>query len=273
MYNNDYVILVDENGQPYIAHGVVGNKARAAWGSVKNTATKYLKKIQTATGKWRYIYDPKELAAVGKRAAKKAWGSKVGRFIDEHDAGLSERLQAKYYSNKSKRASRKGLNDDATAYALKGAAYRKEAKAEGERAKRTLAGAGKRAWGSKAGRFIDEHDAGLTEALQAKYYSNKSKRASRKGLNDDATDYALKGAAYRKESKEQRNAALAKFPKVDVRNAARALGKSVDDLGIDEFYRYMRANKNKNMSGQQKQQYQREWQESTLGRKVSRRKN
>ena len=45
MYDNDYIVLIDENGQPYIAHA------------------KFIDKIKTAAGKFRYFYDADELKA------------------------------------------------------------------------------------------------------------------------------------------------------------------------------------------------------------------
>ena len=117
MYNNDYIIAVDENGQPFIAHAYatdgkgsnsrqgirngfkagIGPGLRAAWGSLSGRKPKYDRK-EFKNGRWNYIYDE------AKKAAKKAWGSKAGRFIDEHDAGLSERLMANRQRRKAKQA-------------------------------------------------------------------------------------------------------------------------------------------------------------------------
>lgn len=47
---NDYIILIDENGSPYIAHG-------KGWNTWKNRITKYKDKIPLGNGKFRYIYD------------------------------------------------------------------------------------------------------------------------------------------------------------------------------------------------------------------------
>ena len=49
---NDYIILVDETGQPYIAH---------SWGNRwKNYKAKYIYKLQTSPGKYRYFYTQDE---------------------------------------------------------------------------------------------------------------------------------------------------------------------------------------------------------------------
>ena len=101
MYNNDYIIAVDENGQPYIAHAF-GDGLRKKWGELTGRATTYVQKIKRPDGTFRYIYD------TAKKAGKKAWGSKVGRFIDEHDAGVSERLMARRASRKARQAAKSG---------------------------------------------------------------------------------------------------------------------------------------------------------------------
>ena len=56
MYNNDYIVMIDVNGQPFIAHAF-GDKAKAAWGSLSGRAVKYKDKVRTAGGGWRSIYD------------------------------------------------------------------------------------------------------------------------------------------------------------------------------------------------------------------------
>lgn len=54
MNQNDYVILFDENGQPYIAHGFFSN--------AKERAHKYIQKIKDSKG-WRYFYSQAEWEA------------------------------------------------------------------------------------------------------------------------------------------------------------------------------------------------------------------
>lgn len=69
MFDNDYVILIDENGQPYIAHSVF-TKARDAAKSAARSAHKYIARIGN-----RYFYTQEELKAFynrGKAAAGKA---------------------------------------------------------------------------------------------------------------------------------------------------------------------------------------------------------
>lgn len=69
MNDNDYVIFIDENGQPYIAHSVF-TKARDAAKSAARSAHKYIARIGD-----RYFYTQEELKAFynrGKAAAGKA---------------------------------------------------------------------------------------------------------------------------------------------------------------------------------------------------------
>lgn len=131
MYNNDYIVMVDENGQPYIAHAF-GDRAKAAWGSLKGTATKYIDKIPLGNGKFRYVYEE------AKKAAKKAWGSKAGRWIDEHDAGISERLMARRASRLTKKYAKKGDKAAAKYYAGRSMALNQESARERKAAKESI---------------------------------------------------------------------------------------------------------------------------------------
>ena len=114
MYNNDYIIAIDENGQPFIAHAyATDNKGRNsargrrnAWGALTGRAVRYIDKVRTKSCKIRYIYP--EMVNKAKNAAKRAWGSKAGRWIDEHDAGTSERLMARRASRKAKQSAKRG---------------------------------------------------------------------------------------------------------------------------------------------------------------------
>ena len=140
MYNNDYIIAVDENGQPFIAHAYATDGKGENYGrGVRNARTlggklhAYLQKVKTKTGKWRYLYTPEEVAALGRRAAKKAWASKAGRFIDEHDAGLSERLMANRQRRKAKQADKAGRHQEAEERRAKAMSLYRESKDEGSK--------------------------------------------------------------------------------------------------------------------------------------------
>lgn len=131
MYNNDYIIGVDENGQPYIAHSWLGDKARAAWGSLKNHKPKYISK-EYVNGKVRYIYER------AKAGAKRAWGSKAGRFIDEHDAGISEKLMEKRALRKAKQQAKKGNRGAEKYYAHRAMQLHQESAKERQAAKEAV---------------------------------------------------------------------------------------------------------------------------------------
>lgn len=222
MYNNDYIIAVDENGSPYIAHAyATDNKGKNTARGVNNAVAgfrtrshQYLQKVKTKTGKWRYLYTPEEVAALGRRAAKRAWGSKAGRWIDEHDAGLSERLMANRQRRKAKQADKAGRHQEAEERRAKAMSLYRESKDEGARAKRTLAAAPKRAWGSKAGRFIDEHDAGASERLMANYYRNKAKKATNE---KDREKYLARAMSLYREGKDEGTAARERLRSITTR--------------------------------------------------------
>ena len=55
---SDYYIRFDENGQPYIEHGL-----KDTFSSVRREGAKYLEKIKTKAGGTRYFYTPEELKA------------------------------------------------------------------------------------------------------------------------------------------------------------------------------------------------------------------
>lgn len=82
MYNDDYVILIDENGQPYIEHSVF-SKARDAVKSAGRSAHKYVAKIGEGA-KARYFYTQEELKAFynrGKKALSDASGLTARRQV------------------------------------------------------------------------------------------------------------------------------------------------------------------------------------------------
>ena len=227
MYNNDYIIAVDENGSPYIAHA---NAAGGAAGAGKSTwGTKFIAKFPNLyrMGKTAYAYTQQQADAMqryaqglGRKArssAKKAWGSKAGRWIDEHDAGISEEIMRRRAKRKSRAAFKKGDASTARQYAHRAAELRDEARDERARAKRTLAAAPKRAWGSKAGRFIDEHDAGLSERLMADYYRRKGKKADKSGRHQDAEKYRARAMSLYREGKDETAAARERLRSITTR--------------------------------------------------------
>lgn len=129
MYNNDYIIAVDENGQPYIAHA----NGEGSW---LNRAVKYIKKEMGPDGKMRYYYNTAKRKA--GTAAKKAWGSKAGRWIDSHDAGITERIMEKRLTRKGRKAYKSGNREDAMRYSRRANELRKEGRDEMRAAKENV---------------------------------------------------------------------------------------------------------------------------------------
>lgn len=190
MYNNDYIIAVDANGQPYIAHAF-GDGIRKKWGELTGRATTYVQKIKRPDGTFRYIYD------TAKKAGKKAWGSKVGRFIDEHDAGVSERLMARRASRKAKQSAKKGDRDAAKYYARRSRELNQESAAERNRAKRTVDAARQKAYDSTVGRVKDYLGYDEREARDKAYqallngsYNERTEAGKRHRLKETQDAYA-----------------------------------------------------------------------------------
>ena len=190
MYNNDYIIAVDENGQPYIAHAF-GDGIRKKWGELTGRATTYVQKIKRPDGTFRYIYD------TAKKAGKKAWGSKVGRFIDEHDAGVSERLMARRASRKAKQSAKSGDRDAAKYYARRSRELNQESASERNRAKRTVDAARKKAYDKTVGRAkdwlgYDEREARdkAYQALLNGSYNERTEAGKRHRLKETQDAYA-----------------------------------------------------------------------------------
>ena len=89
----DYIVVIDENGQPYIAH--------AASSSDRREGAKWYQKIKTGYG-WRYFYDPDEWNAyVNGQGTKPA--SIIGRIKDK--LGFDEKAR---YEKATKEANNAG---------------------------------------------------------------------------------------------------------------------------------------------------------------------
>lgn len=146
MYNNDYIIAVDENGQPYIAHA----NGEGNW---LNKAVKYIKKEMGPDGKMRYYYNTAKRKA--GTAAKMAWRSKAGRWIDSHDAGITERIMEKRLIRKGKKAYKSGNREDAMRYSRRANELRKEGRDEMRAAKENIAAKKKAAYDKTVGRAKD----------------------------------------------------------------------------------------------------------------------
>lgn len=108
MNDYDYVVLFDENGQPYIAHSW-RDKVRSAPAAAKNAgrqAVKYIEKI-VDKGKTRYFYTQDELRAYydrGKEKARRAVDN--ARSSIERVTGADRRKDVKAAERAASRAER-----------------------------------------------------------------------------------------------------------------------------------------------------------------------
>ena len=89
--NNNYMIAVDENGTPYIAH------ADGLFSKVRQKGAKYYQKIKTAWGT-RYFYDPEEWEAYVQGKGDKPQ-SAVGKIKDK--LGFDERARRNAAADRS----------------------------------------------------------------------------------------------------------------------------------------------------------------------------
>lgn len=109
MRYGDYLVAVDESGQPYIAHRQVygtdasGPRGGGRWatfrerasnivGNIRNRAHKYSRKERTSYG-WRYYYDK---WSSGAKNAKDNAVQKVTDTINSHRGGYSQHAQDEY---------------------------------------------------------------------------------------------------------------------------------------------------------------------------------
>lgn len=221
--NNDYVILINENGEPYIAHSLVGN-IRSEWKSHK-----YVGKERLPNGKYRYFYSPEELKAflqgVARRTkndAKQSYdkaknsarsakdtikknanqtmenvrkaGKKTAKWVDDHDAGLTETLRYAKNRKTADQETKNKLHEEMTSTKI-GRMASKVGSAP-QSLQRAKAGLGKKAQDIKetagnkakdAAKWLDEHDAGLTET--ARYAKNRktADQETKDRLHDEMT--------------------------------------------------------------------------------------
>lgn len=251
MTDNDYVILVDENGTPYIAHG---ERYQRFKNNLKNSrAVKYLARFPNfyGMGKTAYAYTEQQLRNLrngGRKAATAVQNTakKAAKYVDDHDAGLTERIQANRLHRQSLRAGRKGDTNKAAALEREAGRQRIQGRKEYnnsgvKKAADTIEKYGStsmnaiRGAGSRVGRFIDDHDLGLTEAIEANAARRKKNRAIKTGDTQGIVDYTRQEARLREEGRKERENAV-KGVKNAARSATRAAGRFIDDhdLGLTE---------------------------------------
>lgn len=222
MAYNDYVILVDENGQPFIAHAF-GDRIKNYVQRRKDH--KYIQRFDNyfGPGKHAYAYSDAEvkLYSAGRKVGHAA--KRAAKFVDDHDAGLSERVQSRYYQSKANAAKRRGDKDASNEYAMRSASYRRQSKDEygrsgvkkavdaadraGRKAARYIDAAGRA--GRKVARYIDDHDAGITERIQAKVLEGVADRVGKKN-RDAGLELAAEAARLRRQGKSEYESSNAK---------------------------------------------------------------
>lgn len=185
--NDDYVILIDENGQPYIAHSVMGN-IRSGW-----EQHKFIKKVQLPNGKWRYFYDAAELKAFydhmkqGTKTDLQNTKANVQQTITNNKNRTLGSIRnvkntAKYFTQKGKMSEdeRNALREEMLA-TRSGRAALKTASAV-KNAGNTIGTKAK-----AATKWADEHDAGLTETMRYARNRKTTDQETKDRLHDEMT--------------------------------------------------------------------------------------
>lgn len=205
-YENDYVILIDENGQPYLAHSAVGDKIRGAMSTINRKVRnnvgkgnrynykehKYLEKVPNyfPNGRALYLYTQDEVDAFhGRNGNKKGSRTLSNRIRDR--LGFDERIE-RDEARAAKSSSRQGRSkeaDDALNRAQD--AYSKTALGRlenlGSSVRNTTLKAirGAKNAGRKAAQWVDDHDAGLSETATYALKRGKVDQDERDRLHDE----------------------------------------------------------------------------------------
>ncbi len=104
---NDYIILFDENGDPYIAHGWIKDTYNKVTSNFKNSDGtwkhhKYIAKLKNTFGKWIYFYSNEALQAYQK--------SQQESVQAQRDLALTQRTVAEQRAGHTSRYNRKEAN-------------------------------------------------------------------------------------------------------------------------------------------------------------------
>ena len=199
--NNDYVILIDENGEPYLAH---------AWGQKKDHKYKLRVENYYGNGKHLYLYTDAEVAAFQKNGGKRNALQRVRDRVRDK-LGWDERselesaqkntkehaiAQNRYNQTLLGRVQTKKEQAKATGRAAKdivskyGRDTMKNVKNKANEAKTSIDTKAK-----DATKWLDEHDAGLTET--ARYVMNRktADQETKDRLHDEMTSTKIGRAA------------------------------------------------------------------------------
>lgn len=218
--NDDYVILIDENGQPYIAHAGIGNALSTAKNAISTTAGNwknhlYIAKQKMRDGYTRYFYTPEELKAFynAARANKKASSGEalnsadyaarkkaqvakervnqnrskkmgeIRKYLDDHDAGLTETVRYARNRKNADQATKNRLHEEMTSTKIGRMASKVGSAPQSlQKAKENLSKKAK-----AATKWADEHDAGLTETLRYATNRKTADQETKDRLHDEMT--------------------------------------------------------------------------------------
>ena len=244
MNDNDYIVMIDENGQPYLAHAFgdsVKNFASTMNRKIRNNVGKgsraskdhkYLMRVDNyfAPGKHLYLYTQDEVNAYMGRNGNKA-GSRT----------LSNRIRDKLgWDERSARDDARANADSSIGagirYKAAQDAYNKTALGKlenlGNRVKKTTLGAIRGA--KKAGKWLDDHDAGLTETVRYAAKRNKVDDDERKRLHREMVEGGKIGRLANRvgESDTAHRITNAAYnPGQAARNAGASIGNAVKNVG------------------------------------------
>ena len=198
MNDNDYIVMIDENGQPYLAHAFgdrVKNFATTMNRKIRNNVGagsrarkdhKYIMRVDNyfAPGKHLYLYTQDEVAAFeGRNGNKKGSRTLSNRIRDK--LGWDERSARDDARAKSDSSIGAGIR-----YKSAQDAYNKTALGKLENLSNAVKKRAKTTLGTirKAGKWLDDHDAGLTETVRYAAKRNKVDEDERKQLHREMVE-------------------------------------------------------------------------------------
>ena len=236
--DNEYIILIDENGSPYLSH---------AWG--KREDHKYKLRVDNyyGQGKHLYLYTDKEVAAFQKNGGKRNF---VQRLQDRarDKLGWDERSELESAGKNTKERAVKQQIYNTT---LLGRAenLKNQASARGRAAKDIIQKRGRdtmanvKTTAKNTAKWLDDHDAGITETARYALKRNKVDQEEKNRLHDEMTATKVGGTVSKFTDKQK--------VKDSAKSALRKGVKAIDDIGLDEARRYY-TNKDPSESGKNK---------------------
>ena len=199
MNDNDYIVMIDENGQPYLAHAfgdsvrnfasTVNRKIRnnvGAGNRYKYKEHKYKERVDNyyGNGKHLYLYTDDEVRAFhGQNGNQRGSRTLSNRIRDK--LGYDERIARDEARAKSDSSIGAGIR-----YKSAQDAYNKTALGKLENLSNAVKKRAKTTLGTirKAGKWLDDHDAGLTETVRYAAKRNKVDEDERKQLHREMVE-------------------------------------------------------------------------------------